>query len=244
MMTVSEAIEHANNGNTEAMFQLGRYYWSEEKDYQEAQKWYLMGAKAGDPRCMDLAASNGVILANVTRKLGGDFVADCVRDLEVCLFWAEKARANGLECDSTEIENELGICSYLAFVHERDKMEYLYKAEEALKANHPAKDAETRMYLAFTLRDKGGLQKGLNDEDAFLLFNLLKDCALNHRTELYHGDIVCYYLGEAYLEGQGCQRDDNLAYQWMSTAQEMGFNCREILSRFKKKLFGGYVFQW
>ena len=105
-MTVGEAIEHANNGNTEAMFQLGQYYWSEEQDYHEAQKWYLMGAEAGDPRCMDLAASNGVILANITRKLGGDFVADCVRDLEVCLSWAEKARANGLECDSTEIENE------------------------------------------------------------------------------------------------------------------------------------------
>lgn len=108
-MTVAEAIEHANNGNTEAMFQLGQYYWSKEKDYYEAQKWYLMGAEAGDPRCMDLAAHNGMILANAARSLGGDFVADCVRDLEVCLFWAEKARVNGLECDSTEIENELGI---------------------------------------------------------------------------------------------------------------------------------------
>lgn len=37
-------------------------------------------------------------------------------------------------------------------------------------------------------------------------------------------------------------QDDNLAYQWMSTAQQMGFNCREILSRFKKTLFRGYIY--
>ena len=40
-MTLEEAIQLANNGDTEAMFQLGQYYWSQEKNYQEAQKWYL-----------------------------------------------------------------------------------------------------------------------------------------------------------------------------------------------------------
>ena len=242
-MTVQEAIEYANNGNTEAMFQLGQYYSDKEKDSPEAQKWYLMGAESGDPRCMALAALNGAILADATRRLGGDFVADCVQELETCLYWAEQARSNGMRCNSTEIENTLGICCYLAFVHERDKEDYLYQAENALKAHHPSDNVEADMYLAFVLHDKAVLQKGLSNEDATLLFNLLKDCVSNYLTELPHGDIVCYYLGEAYLEGTGCQKDDNLAYQWMSTAQQMGFNCREILSRFKKKLFGGYVFQ-
>lgn len=245
-MTVEEAIQAANGGDTESMFQLGNYYAGQEKDYHEAQKWYLNGAEAGDIRCMALAASMGTILACSKRKVAGGSVAvECIRELEECLSWSKKATTDGMKNDSTGIEEELGVAYYLAFVHKRDtsKIEYLYKAEELFKAHHPSQYAEYRMYFAFTLRDKLKSENGLNEEEAALLFSLLKDCAMNHRIELDHGDLVCYYLGDAYLKGQICQRDDNLAYQWMSTAQEMGFDCYEMLSRFKKKLFGGYVFQ-
>lgn len=241
-MTVTEAIESANQGNTAAMFQLGRYYY-QEKDYEEAQKWFLKGARAGDVHCMVLAASVGPILTDTERALGGSSVAaNCVRDLEACLFWAERARANGEECDTTWLETELGICCYLAFSHDRSKTEYLQRAEEMLKAHYRTVDIEARMYLAFALHDKAHLKFGLDNEDAALRISLLKDCA-KHRSELFQGDIVCYYLGEAYLDGIGCQRDDDKAYQWMSLAHEMGFNCQVILRRFKKRLFGGYVFQ-
>lgn len=30
-MTLEEAIQLANSGDTEAMFQLGQYYWGQEK---------------------------------------------------------------------------------------------------------------------------------------------------------------------------------------------------------------------
>lgn len=246
-MTVEEAIRAANGGDTECMFQLGNYYATQEKKYDEAQEWYLNGAEAGDTRCMALAASMGTILACSKRKVaGGSVAAECIRELEECLSWSKKAADHGMKSDSAGIEEELGVAYYLAFLHEREenKTEYLYKAEELFKAHHPSQHAEYRMYLAFTLRDKLRLENGLNGEETALLFNLLKDCAMNHRTELAHGDLVCYYLGDAYLKGQICTRDDNLAYQWMSTAQEMGFDCYEMLSRFKKKLFGGYVFQW
>lgn len=151
-------------------------------------------------------------------------------------------RANGEECDTTWLETELGICCYLAFSHDRGKTEYLQRAEEMLKAHYPIEDMEARMYLAFALHDKAHLKFGLDNKDASLRLSLLTDCA-KHRSELVHGDIACYYLGEAYLDGIGCQRDDDKAYQWMSLAQEMGFNCQVILRRFKKRLFGGYVFQ-
>ncbi len=245
-MTVEEAIQAATGGDTECMFQLGNYYATQEKKYDEAQEWYLNGAKAGDIRCMALAASMGTILACSKRKVaGGSVAAECIQELKECLSWSKKASANGMENDSTGIEEELGVAYYLAFLHERNtgKTEYLYQAEELLKAHNPSQHAEYRMYLAFTLRDKLRLENGLNREETALLFNLLKDCAMNHRTELAHGDLVCYYLGDAYLKGQICQRDDNLAYQWMSTAQQMGFDCHEMLDCFKKKLFGGYVFQ-
>lgn len=240
-MTVTEAIESANQGNTAAMFQLGRYYYQKE-DFEEAQKWFLKGAEAGDVHCMVLVASVGTILARADRALGSAFAADCVRDLEGCLSWAERARANGEECDTTWLETELGICCYLAFSHDRGKTEYLQRAEEMLKAHYPIEDIEARMYLAFALHDKAHLKFGLDNKDASLRLSLLTDCA-KHRSELVHGDIACYYLGEAYLDGIGCQRDDDKAYQWMSLAQEMGFNCQVILRRFKKRLFGGYVFQ-
>lgn len=67
-MTLEEAIQLANNGDQEAMFQLGQYYWKQEKQYQEAQNWYLKGAEAGDVRCMALAALSGNVLAHALRK--------------------------------------------------------------------------------------------------------------------------------------------------------------------------------
>lgn len=45
-MTVEEAIQAATGGDTECMFQLGNYYATQEKKYDEAQEWYLNGAKA------------------------------------------------------------------------------------------------------------------------------------------------------------------------------------------------------
>ena len=245
-MTVGEAIQAANSGDTEAMYQLGRYY-AEREEYEDAQAWYLMGAEAGDVRCMRFVASTGTFLACVARVLNKVSPATCVQKLETSLFWAEQAKAHGADDDFCEtirsIKGELGSSYYLAFASEQNKTEYLYRAEEMLRANYPTQDVEHKMFFALTLHDKGCLENGINDEDAVLLFNLLKDCTTNHLEKLDFGSILCYFLGEAYLKGRGCQRDDTLAHQWFSTAQAMGFNCREMLSRFKKKLFGGYVFQ-
>ena len=38
-MTVEEAIQAATGGDTECMFQLGNYYATQEKKYDEAQEW-------------------------------------------------------------------------------------------------------------------------------------------------------------------------------------------------------------
>ena len=246
-MTLEEAIQLANSGDTEAMFQLGQYYWGQEKNYQEAQKWYLTGADAGDVRCMSLAALSGNILAHAKRKVAGSHVAaECARELETCLSWALQAQANGGQCDASGIKAELGVCSYLASLNEENperSAAYLQRAEDVLKAAHPAKDPEARLYLAFALHDKSRQQNGLNGQDANLLFTLLEDVCVNHLTELGNADVACYYLGLAYLLGQGCSKDDNKAYQWMSTAQQMGFDCQEVLKGFKKKLMGGYVYK-
>ena len=103
-MTVEEAIQAATGGDTECMFQLGNYYATQEKEYDEAQKWYLNGAKAGDTRCMALAASMGTILACSKLKVaGGSVAAECIQELKECLSWSKKASVNGMENDSTGI---------------------------------------------------------------------------------------------------------------------------------------------
>ena len=51
-------------------------------------------------------------------------------------------------------------------------------------------------------------------------------------------------LGKAPPIGScGLERVDNKAYRWMATAQQMGFDCQEMLRGFKKKLMGGYVYK-
>ena len=106
-MTVEEAIQAATGGDTECMFQLGNYYATQEKKYDEAQEWYLNGAKAGDTRCMALAASMGTILACSKLKVsGGSVAAECIQELKECLSWSKKASVNGMENDSTGIEEE------------------------------------------------------------------------------------------------------------------------------------------
>ena len=246
-MTLEEAIQLANNGDQEAMFQLGQYYWKQEKQYQESQNCYLKGAEAGDVRCMALAALSGNVLAHALRKtVGAPAAAECVRDLETCLSWAAQARANGGKCDSASIETELGVCCFLAALNEENEERstaYLLRARELLPANHPAQDPEARLYLAFALNRCSRLDGGMRDLDSRLYVDLLTDICENHRTEVKDGAVACYYLGAAYLMGNGCKKDDNKAYQWMATAQQMGFDCQEMLRGFKKKLMGGYVYK-
>ena len=128
---------------------------------------------------MSLAALSGNILAHAKRKVAGSHVAaKCARELETCLSWALQAQANGGQCDASGIKAELGVCSYLASLNEETperSAAYLQRAEDILKAAHPAKDPEARLYLAFALQDKSRQQNGLNGQDANLLFTLLED---------------------------------------------------------------------
>lgn len=79
-----------------------------------------------------------------------------------------------------------------------------------------------------------------DDGDARKMVSLLEECSLQTEESVPHLSAAFAYLGASYLLGEGCARDFDKAHDAFVKANELGFDCSNHLSRFKKKLFGGW----
>lgn len=243
-MTLEEAIKLANQGDLEVMQMLGSHYY-DQNEYGDARDWYCKAASGGRVQAMVPAALLTSMMSRAARKVsGGDAIHDQdVYSLNEALEWIECARKYGIECDAEGgVIMERALCAYEASkkdgssVTREQAVSYLKEAYSM-----PDKTPEIDIYLACALYES----EHLSASDTVFCFNLLKRCA--RYTEEDDNDvnlgILDAYLGCCYLEGKGCSVDDNAAYECFVRAGQKGFDCSDILSKFKKKMFGGYVFK-
>lgn len=258
-MTLDEAKRLANNGDLDAIMSLGKYYFGEDenRDINEALKWYETGAKFGYPICMKLASILYTINAQAIRNIVGseEGIKTVFQKLDSALYWGNKARESGISDVREQIHKiigEKGIAYYLyalggEYSNKPTKEQSIERFENAImhfKSIYiQTKNPEVYLYFAFTLHDYRELT-GFTNENSVLEYNLLHKCVDEYFGEVIHSDIASSYLGINYIYGIGCNVDYDRAYYYLLKAHNAGFDTSELLCRFRKKLFGGYTFIW
>ncbi len=240
-----EVIELAKEGDYGAIRSLGDHYYNEQ-NYEEALKWYTLGAENSYPDCMYVAATLGSILAYASRKIG---VYD---DAVVCnlraLYWAEKALENGVEEAENRvlsIKESLGIDYCYCALESNDEtknIENYQKAISVLKTIYNiTSNPDVWYYLAYAIVRISKVMD-VSYEDLALSHLLFKRCVDEHFGDFDMNDLAAAYLGLDYTHGIGCDIDYDKAVHYYQIAHNLGVDCSEELSRFRKKLFGGYTF--
>lgn len=263
-MTLEEAINLANSGDLDAVIALADYYADENKDIKEAIKWYEKGAIQGNIRCMYMTALYLVLWTGVKRIAAGyTCVPSLIEDLNKALYWYNKA--NKCDVSSTNMENlsdrlyaELGSTYYYYTIYCLDKENYDNKgklksnAKNALDKSIQYFDNVNNLYeitpeheyiyaLAISLLDFGTYD--CTDEQRIIRFNLLVDLFENRFNDLSQPGEVTYKLGECYTLGLGCNKDYDKAVILFNKAQSLGYDCDDYLPKFRKKLFGGWIYK-
>ncbi|MBR4295467.1 MAG: sel1 repeat family protein [Clostridia bacterium] len=248
-MTLEEAINLAQDGDHSAIRALGDYYQNsenEDHDYEEAIKWYTVGAENGYSDCMLLAAMLGSISAYSCKELG--FYDSSISNAEKALFWAEKALEKGQDSAKETIltiKGEMGIAYYYSSTEEHDASVKSEKLSKAISFMLPiynrtsSKEVLLCLGLAITAYEKFA---GYSYDDCFLAHSLLKRCVDDYFLELKNAKIAAAFLGLNYTYGHGCEVDYDKAVHYYQIANNAGIDCSKELSCFRPKLFGGYKF--
>lgn len=256
-MTFEEAVVQANNGDLDSIMALGRYYYGEDadeknKDIDKAIEWYEKGGEFGYSNCMILAAILLAMCGHAIRKIaGGDQTPDdAIPKLNRGLYWARKAKEHGENADEQIVSliGEIGIAyfycarggSYVKPTRE-NSITWCSESIRLLKSVYMStKDPEVYVILAFALNFYGELLGYTNDNNK-LEFYLYNKVVNEYFGNVMHSDICACTLGLMYTDGRGCPVDYNKAVYYFQMAHNAGFDCSEMLSCFKKKMFGGYT---
>lgn len=242
----------AESGNARAMGVLAAHYVNRD-EWGEAIHWFIAAADNGDERSYSAAARSCSMEAHALRNIaGGDRAFQCIDTLTKGLRYAEAA---GIPEDDSlygRTHEELGICWYLASLGD-DKSNSvsegncLEQARLHLLAHLSNLSIEGKVYLASTLFGLLESDTSLPQDEFQLMVQLFTECASSDSDDAHPG--LCYArlgmisLGPALWSGwHYSPRDDQKAYECFVKAGKRGFDCSDMLSSFKKKMFGGYVY--
>lgn len=256
-MTLEEAKILADQGDLDAIMTLGRYYFGNDadednRDIDEAIKWYEKGAEFGYSNCMYLASLLLGMNGHILRKLGGGSTAsDSLDYLNRAMYWAQKAYESGFQDADKQIvsvKGEMGMTYYYYGLGDeyskpttQESVERYAESIKLLKSVYEqTEDPEVYIILALALNAYGEIT-GYTEENDRLEFALYHKCVDEYFGQVIHSDIAACYLGVMYIDGRGCNVDYDKAVFYLKKAHNAGFDCSELLSHFKKKLFGGYT---
>ncbi len=255
-MTLEKTIELAKDGDLKAVRSLGIHYLNGDENQKanvfEARKWFVIGAEKGDALCMHLSATTGAMIAYALKD-ASDYTGT-VNILNDALSWEKKALGIGYSAEQDEsilidIQGNLGIAHYFLSLDAPDKEEWgpvtLKNIEEAicfLKASYQkTNNKEVLIYLGFALLDYYLAHKATKD-DEILAHTLIKKCVDSYFKEIKVSAVAASYLGLMYTDGIGCEKNYEMAVYYLQKAHAAGYDCSNMLSRFKKTLFGKYKF--
>lgn len=254
-MNIEELTKLAEGGNIEAIISLGQYYLNNEKDRRkgidEATKWFTKGAEKGSAMCMLLLSNTICMKTIILRKYNGSASPnynEITALLNTAIYWANKAKEYGNESHETFdiIYGELGIAYYFLSLNSPNNNSSLDNLEKTISFLKPlyqtSNNEEILLYLGFALYDYNMLGRATAEEITLSHF-LLKKCVDNYFDTLPSSAIASLYIGLMYTEGHGCTKNYDNAVYYIQKAHNAGHDCSQILSRFKKKIFGGYTFK-
>lgn len=251
-LSLEEIKSAAEGGNARAMGILAAHYVDQD-EWGEAVRWFIAAADNGDERSCSPAARSCFMDAHALRSIaGGDRAFRCIDTLTKGLRYAEAAGIPEEDGLYGRLHQELGICWYLASLG-KDKSnsvsesDCLEQARLHFLAHLSDLSVEGKVYLASTLF--GMLESGsaLPQDEFRLMVQLYEECSSSDSGDAHPG-LCCarlgmINLGPALWSGwRYSPRDDQRAYEYFVKAGERGFDCSEMLSSFKRKMFGGYVY--
>ncbi len=242
-MTLNEALEYAEKGDQDAICALGQYYY-EEKDYHESLKWYKKGAESGNATCMLITCQLENLLGHVARKIDPNDTERQLERFNSAIFWGTKALENGIEEAEKHIntsKGELGI-TYYYLASSSDNIDDYLKSISLLKESYSeSSDPEIPLFLAFSLFKYLNCTDSKNEDEYSLVANLLLESVTNE--DIAFKGIAYAYLGTIFTFGNAGEVDYDKAVKYYTLAGINNFDCSDMLSRFRKKLFGGYTLQ-
>lgn len=248
-----EEIEAAaESGNARAMGVLAAHYVNQD-EWGKAIRWFISAADNGDEKSYSPAARSCFMDANALRNIaGGDRAFRCIDTLTKGLKYAEAAGISKEDDLYGKLHQELGISWYLASLGEDKSRSIpadscLEQARLHFLAHFSDLSIEGKLYLASTLFDMMESGSPLSQDEFQLMVQQYEECASSDNDDARPG--LCYArlgmisLGPALWDGW-CHspRDDAKAYEYFVRAVKKGFDCSEMLSSFKRKLLGGYVY--
>ena len=249
-MTLEEAKELAEQKDIGAILALAKFYYEDEnnRDYAEALKWYHWGAKCGDVQCMLFSAHLGLLLATVKNRISPDDIDGQLELLQEAMSWAENAVRSGensVEDTVIEIREQIGLVNYQASLYTNTEEQRVFRLNEAVNAlsmvYEKAATSKCRILLGLSLYSRLHLLQTSSKEEESWTYNLLYSAVQSGEEGLPFLEVAYAFLGNMCTVGQGCPVDYDKAYHFYFEASQRGFECMDMLKRFKKKLFGGYT---
>lgn len=248
-MNIPKLTNLADSGDIDAIYSLGESYLNNENEIDNAIKCFIAGAEKNSTKCMHMLASAIVAKSVMLRKCtdSPNYFYN-ISMLDNALYWETKATESGDE--SKDIHNkvcsEIGISYYFLSIDPKTDVDhatlYLEISISYLKPLYGILfSTESGFYLGCALHDYSLLGKG-SPKDTELSFRILKNCVDEYSGELPSIANISYCVGMMYTEGRGCHKNYDKALHYFKLAHNSGYDCSEILNRFKKNLFGGYNF--
>lgn len=251
-LSFEELKAAAENGNARAMGVLAAHYVNQD-EWGEAVHWFISAADNGDEKSYSPAARSCFMDAHALRSIaGGDRAFQCIDTLTKGLKYAEAAGIPMEDGIYGRLHQELGISWYLASLGEDGSRSVaasscLEQARLHLLSHLSALSLEGKVYLASTLYGLVESGSSLPQDEFQLMVQLYTECASSDGDDAHPG-LCCarlgmISLGPALWSGwHYSPRDDDKAYEYFVKASKRGFDCSEMLSSFKKKMFGGHVY--
>ncbi len=248
-MNITKLTDLANSGDINEIYSLGEYYLNNENEFDNAIKCFTAGAEKNSTKCMHMLAYTIATKSIMLRRYSeSPNYFNIISMLDTALYWENKATESGEDSKDTHntICSEIGISYYFLSIDPKTDVDhatlYLEISISYLKPLYGILfSTESIFYLGCALHDYSLLGKG-SPKDTELSFRILKNCVDEYFNELPSIANISYCVGMMYTEGRGCHKNYDKALHYFQQAHNAGYDCSEILSHFKKNLFGGYNF--
>lgn len=115
-MDESELLCAVNSGDVSAICEYANRLFN-QKNYTDAQMWYLKGAQAGNPLCMEMYARVTLIDVHISLEIGSKAAVDCVCDLQESEKWLMRAYNAGNHRGKEVLSGSGGVYDMMAWCH-------------------------------------------------------------------------------------------------------------------------------